>query len=75
MNSDSQILTVPQHADYLFLKQVDESDAVYVRRIQFFHGVSAQGDYVVVDDMGELHLIERVFVRDMGHARAWRAIS
>jgi len=72
--SDSQTLVVPEHADYIYLYQVDESEAYYVLRVIELRGVSADGNFVVLDNMGRDILLERKPIKHMGFARAWQAV-
>lgn len=74
LESDTQILTFPAYADYLYLKPVDGSDAVYIRRIMEFRGATPSGHFLVVDDTGRQQLVLKQMVRDFGHAKAWQVV-
>jgi hypothetical protein len=71
-DSDSQILTIPEHADYIYLHQVDSSDAYYVRRVIEFRGVTQDGYYLVLDNLGQEQFLNRKPMKHMGFARAWQ---
>lgn len=72
--SESQLIVVPEHADYIYMQPVDLSEAHYVRRVIEFRGVQKNGHFIVLDNIGHEILLERKPVKHMGFARAWQAI-
>ncbi|MEM6885831.1 MAG: hypothetical protein AAF571_12430 [Verrucomicrobiota bacterium] len=72
--SESQMLVVPEHADYIYLDQVDVSEAQYVRRVIEFRGVHSDENFIVLDNTGTEILLERKPIKNMGFARAWQAV-
>ncbi|MEM6820551.1 MAG: hypothetical protein AAF558_01235 [Verrucomicrobiota bacterium] len=75
VDGDTQVFFHPEIQDYIYLSQVDASDAVYIRRIISYHGVSDDGYHVVTDDFGVQQLVQRRPVKDFGHAKAWQAVQ
>ncbi len=72
--NESQSLVVPEHADYIYLNQVDTSEAHYVRRVIEFKGVNSDENFMVKDNTGQDILVQPQPVKHMGFARAWQAV-
>lgn len=72
--NDSQMLVVPEHADYIYLDQVADSEAHYVRRVIEFRGVHSSEKFIALDNTGYEILLEPSPIKHMGFARAWQAV-
>jgi len=72
-DSDTQTLTQPRHGDYIYIEDVEESEASYVRRIYEARGEDPSGYFVVIDHIGEIQYLEQIPIKRIGYAHAWRA--
>lgn len=66
---------VPRHFEPVFLGMVEESDAIYVRRIEATLEQTPNGGYRVIDQVGHIWIVRRFPDRDQGFIRAWIALG
>jgi hypothetical protein len=65
----------PRHFEPVYLGVVENSDAVYVRRVEATLEQSFPGAYRVLDSSGKIWIVRRFPDRDQGMIRAWIAMG
>jgi hypothetical protein len=73
--SETQTLTHPRQGDYIYLGEVERSDAYYIRRVYQLSRIDPTGGFIVIDHLGYEQLLKRSPIKKMGFAHAWKAIE
>jgi hypothetical protein len=65
----------PRNFEPVYLGMVENSDAVYVRRIETTLEKTPTGTYRILDEAGQIWIVRRFPNRDQGLIRAWIALG
>lgn len=66
---------MPRHLEPVYLGMVENSDAIYVRRIEATLEKTLTGTYRILDEVGQIRIVRRFPDRDQGLIRAWIAVG
>lgn len=66
---------MPRHLEPVYLGMVENSDAIYVRRIEAALEKTLTGTYRILDEVGQIRIVRRFPDRDQGLIRAWIAVG
>ncbi|MDX6767154.1 MAG: hypothetical protein SFU85_10210 [Candidatus Methylacidiphilales bacterium] len=65
----------PRHYEPVYLGMVENSDAVYVRRVEATLEAAFPGAFRIIDSAGQVWIVRRFPGRDQGQIRAWIAMG
>jgi hypothetical protein len=65
----------PRHFEPVYLGMVENSDAIYVRRVEATLEKTPTGTYRILDEAGQIWIVRRFPNRDQGLIRAWIALG